>query len=246
MSDPVSEQWKVEYVVGTAEEVFLGIESSASLLQTLKVKAALRFVTVTRSALVLGSAQSPDVVDVAEQSSLGFDVVTRRSGGGAVWLDPVEQVWVDVIVPVDHTHWLPDVGRSFEWLGKVWALTLCELGIARDRITVHDGAMKTSVWSDLLCFAGVGPGEVFVDGRKVVGIAQRRSRNAALFQCGLLLHWDVNPSLFSAHARIGLNELDVQQVGVGIDEILGRAVKHAEVESAFTRNVQLFTIGGQG
>ena len=41
-----------------------------------------------------------------------------------------------------------------------------------------------------MCFAGIGPGEVTVDGRKVVGLAQRRTRAGALFQCAALLRWD--------------------------------------------------------
>ena len=41
-----------------------------------------------------------------------------------------------------------------------------------------------------MCFAGLGPGEVTVDGRKVVGISQRRTRAAARFQCVVLERWD--------------------------------------------------------
>jgi hypothetical protein len=41
-----------------------------------------------------------------------------------------------------------------------------------------------------VCFAGLGPGEVTVDGRKAVGIAQRRTRAGSLFQCAVPLRWD--------------------------------------------------------
>ena len=41
-----------------------------------------------------------------------------------------------------------------------------------------------------ICFAGVGPGEVLLDGRKVVGISQRRTRVGARFQCVVLRTWD--------------------------------------------------------
>jgi lipoate-protein ligase A len=41
----------------------------------------------------------------------------------------------------------------------------------------------------VVCFAGLGPGEVSVNGRKVVGISQRRSRQGARFQCAALLEW---------------------------------------------------------
>ena len=50
--------------------------------------------------------------------------------------------------------------------------------------------MVCTPWCRQICFAGIGPGEVTVDGRKVVGLAQRRTRAGALFQCAALLRWD--------------------------------------------------------
>ncbi|HET7719481.1 MAG TPA: hypothetical protein VFK43_05895, partial [Acidimicrobiales bacterium] len=53
----------------------------------------------------------------------------------------------------------------------------------------HAGPLLTTPWSRLVCFAGLGPGEVTVAGAKVVGMAQRRTRAGALFQCAALLEW---------------------------------------------------------
>jgi hypothetical protein len=50
--------------------------------------------------------------------------------------------------------------------------------------------MQPTPWSTSVCFAGLGPGEVTVDGRKVVGLSQRRTREAALFQCCAALRWE--------------------------------------------------------
>jgi lipoate-protein ligase A len=50
--------------------------------------------------------------------------------------------------------------------------------------------MRSTPWSASVCFAGLGPGEVTVDGRKVVGLSQRRTREAALFQCCAALRWE--------------------------------------------------------
>lgn len=103
---------------------------------------------------------------------------------------PGELVWIDVIVPTGDVHWDDDVGRSFHWLGTVWHDTLAQLGVESQ---VHRGAMVTARLSPSVCFAGVGPGEVLVGGRKVVGISQRRVRRAARFQCAALLVWDPDP-----------------------------------------------------
>ena len=139
----------------------------------------------TGTALVLGSTQAASSV----RSDLpGVEVVRRRSGGGAVLLEPGAVLWVDVILPAADPLWVDDVGRSFHWLGGVWAEALRACGV--DGLAVHEGPMPRTDWSSLVCFAGLGPGEVTVGGRKVVGISQRRTRAAARFQCVVLERWD--------------------------------------------------------
>lgn len=142
---------------------------------------------VARPTLVLGSTQAADVVDVDAARASGTDVVRRRSGGGAVLLGPGDVLWVDVFVPAGDRRWDVDVGRAFEWLGQVWADAVCDLGVAA---TWHRGRTVATAWSDLVCFAGLGPGEVTVGEAKVVGMSQRRTRAGALFHCGALLRWD--------------------------------------------------------
>ncbi|HWI02868.1 MAG TPA: hypothetical protein VNT52_03450 [Acidimicrobiales bacterium] len=131
----------------------------------------------TSTAVVLGSTQ-PDAVVVP-----GTPAVRRRSGGGAVLMEPGGLVWIDVVVPVDDPLWEVDVGRAFAWLGETWAAAL------GGGATAHAGPLVTTPWSRLVCFAGLGPGEVTVDGAKVVGMSQRRTRAGALFQCAALLEW---------------------------------------------------------
>ena len=138
-------------------------------------------VEVTDTAVVLGSTQSPEAV-VPGQPAL-----RRRSGGGAVLVEPGGLVWVDVLVPAGDPLWAPDVGRAFAWLGRTWAEALGDVGVREAR--VHDGPLVTTPWSRLVCFAGLGPGEVTVGGAKVVGLCQRRARAGALFQCAALLDW---------------------------------------------------------
>jgi lipoate-protein ligase A len=134
---------------------------------------------VERPALVLGSGQPDDSVDRAAVDAAGLDVTRRRSGGGAVLIVPGESVWIDALVPRDDPLWSDDVRHAFHWLGDVWVEALAELGVDA---TVHRGGMVRSPWSELVCFAGLGPGEVTVDGRKLVGLSQRRTRHGARFQ----------------------------------------------------------------
>lgn len=138
-------------------------------------------------ALVLGSTQLDTDADRSALARAGVELVRRRSGGGAVLLEPGSSLWVDVVLPRDDPLWSEDVGVAFHWLGRAWVAALRSLGLPA---AVHEGALVTTRWSRLVCFAGLGPGEVTVRSAKVVGIAQRRTRDGARFQCALLHRWD--------------------------------------------------------
>lgn len=148
---------------------------------------------VDAPSVVLGSAQSLDVVDAERARRAGVAVARRRSGGGAVWLAPGAVTWVDLLVPAADPWWDHDVSRAAHWVGERWAEVLADLG--HDGVSVHRRGLVRSPWSDLVCFAGLGPGEVSWAGRKVVGISQRRTRVGARFQCAVLHHWDPGPLL---------------------------------------------------
>lgn len=142
---------------------------------------------VTDSAVVLGSTQKPEVLDLDRVAFEGLGVTRRRTGGGLVLVEPGAQVWLDLWLPPGDGLLLPDVGRSFAWLGEVWHSALAGLGVDA---TSHEGALQCGRWGRTICFAGVGPGELTVGGRKVVGLAQRRGRWGARFQAAALLRWE--------------------------------------------------------
>jgi lipoate-protein ligase A len=141
---------------------------------------------LSRPALVLGSTQSEDIVDRAAVSRDGVEVVRRRSGGGAVFLDPGNVVWVDLILPRGDRLWDDDAGRAPVWVGEAWAEALAAIGAGRSggsALSVSRAPLARTALGSLICFAAVGPGEVLVNGRKAVGISQRRTRAGARFQC---------------------------------------------------------------
>lgn len=152
------------------------------------VTPAVWVLAVDRPALVLGSAEPADHADADALAVAGVELVRRRSGGGAVLLRPGESTWVDLLLPAGHPLWVDDVGRATHWVGETWARALRALGLdAR----AHTGPMDRRPWSDRVCFAGLGPGEV-IDGRgrKLVGLSQRRTRAGARFQTSLHHRWD--------------------------------------------------------
>lgn len=148
--------------------------------------------SLERPALVLGSAQRGEVADHAAAEARGVEVVRRNSGGGAVLLEPGRCIWLDVLLPKDDPRWTDDVGLSAYWLGEVWADALASLGV---EAAVHRGRLEQTTWGRLVCFGAIGPGEVTVAGRKLVGISQRRTRHGARFQCLVHESWDPVPLL---------------------------------------------------
>lgn len=170
---------------------------------------------IERAAVVLGSTQSLDVVDTARAAALGFDVVRRRSGGGVVVLQPGDHAWIDVTVPRGHHLWSDDVEKATWWLGEVWCDVLREAD-ASARWEVHRGKLTASAPERRVCFASVGPGEV-VRGepvpRKVVGVSQRRTKDAARFQCTLFRRIDLD--LYANLLRDDVPASLAAAVGVG-------------------------------
>jgi len=143
-------------------------------------------------AVVLGSMQQFDDAQVARALSEGYGVTRRMSGGGGVVIEPDEIVWIDCFVPVDDPSYLRDVREGAYVIGEWWVRALVALGCDQDQLEVHRGAMTTTAYSKMSCFAGLGPGEVTLAGRKIMGLSQRRTRLGAWYFT--LVYLKSNPS----------------------------------------------------
>ena len=172
---------------------------------------SVRLLDVSGPALALGSTQSIEDVDLDAAKRLDVDVFNRQSGGGAVLLDPGAQLWVDVVIGRSDSLWNDDVSLASQWLGEVWVEALRSLGIEG---VVHRGEMVTNTLSPVVCFAGLAAGEVTVDGAKVVGISQRRTRAGARFQCSVPLRWDAKRHAELLAPGISKSGGDLNQVKV--------------------------------
>jgi lipoate---protein ligase len=195
---------------------------------------------VAEPTVVLGSTQRPEIVDAERARASGTAVVRRRGGGGAVALQPGDHVWIEAWIPRDDPLWEADVAAAAGWVGEWWSAALCTLmgGAGRctgtgtetgtatgggtggnDGLVVHRGKADPGRHGSLVCFSGRGPGEVFHDGRKVMGVSQWRSREGALFHTCAYTHWDPGPlvELFDFDPwprRDLLTDLDVAAIGV--------------------------------
>jgi hypothetical protein len=114
------------------------------------------------------------------------------------------------------------------WVGELWAdaLAMCEIA-DRDQLRVHRGGLERSSLSDLVCFGGLGPGEVTLHGEKVVGISQRRTREMARFQCVVHQRW--SPDLYRRYLLTDVVELQSRNRGVSLETEISR-ISVAEVD----------------
>jgi lipoate---protein ligase len=182
-------------------------------------------------AIVLGSSQSETVVDPHAAALSGFDVVKRRTGGGAVLVDN-SAIWIDIVLPRQHELWTDDISASMLWLGDVWLRVLSRLS-PRTIFTVHSGPMVRSVVSDAVCFAGRAPGEVCVGDKKIVGISQRRGREGARFQCVVYTMWSYQ---WMDHVS-GYGDLSsAYPSGCGLDDI-GVTASPEQIASALAEEI---------
>jgi lipoate---protein ligase len=217
--------WSVQHLSGPAAELH-----ARTLPEP--VRRTVWVMRVERPALALGSTQGSGDVDAGRAAQAEIELVRRRSGGGAVLLLPDDPVWIDLIVPAGDELWLDDVGRAAWWVGEAWCRALARLGADPQTLSVHRGPLERTEWSNRVCFATVGAGEVTSSGRKVVGISQRRTRHAARFQCAAVLHWDpqqlvdllaLSPSQRRAcSAAVATTAVGVGQLVAGVGEAGGR------------------------
>jgi lipoate---protein ligase len=124
-----------------------------------------------RATLVLGSAQSTEILDTQRLGELPLR--RRRGGGGLVLLQP-DDLWIDWWIPATDSRWRGDVHAASRMAGEWWAEVLATY--VSGAVTVHVGALEGDPAFRLVCFAGRGPGEVFVDDKKAVGVTQWRVR----------------------------------------------------------------------
>jgi lipoate-protein ligase A len=198
--------WRILHERGSAARLH---EVAAGALNELSPARTARFASAAAPALVLGSHQAEAVFDPNALRAAGVELARRRSGGSAVLVGRDQVLWLDLLIPAGDALWDDDVGRAAWWVGEMWAAAI---GAA----DVWTGPMRSGAWSKVVCFAGLGPGEVTVGGRKVVGVSQRRSPRGALFQTAALLDWRPDEYRELLAGPVGdPDELAASAVGLG-------------------------------
>ncbi len=162
-----------------------------------------------------------------------LNLTTRQSGGGAVLVDPQDILWVDVFIPKDSQFWEDDIAKASIRIGNAWKAALKEVKVSS---SVYKGKFLRSELSDLVCFAGKGPGEIFREDKKMLGISQRRSKFGTRFQCALIIEWNPN-HLIGAFNKVPIPNFEEEITAAGI----ASGCEKSKVLEAFIKSLTSFS-----
>lgn len=184
----------------------------------------------SRALLVLGRSQRGLPVDETV-----LPVVRRASGGGAVLAGP----WLlraTVSLPPRHRLTQGGIVAAARWFGDVHLRWLRAHGI--DAAELYDGP-STDHWA---CFAGRGPGEIVVDGRKIAGIAQRWGAARITLSGGTLLTPPPWQLLVRALRRADEETAELDSSAISAQQCLRQPVRAA----AWAASLRELLIAGVG
>jgi lipoate---protein ligase len=140
----------------------------------------------------LGCSQRGLCDAVAQRLRGRTELVLRESGGGAVLTGPW-LVGVSVVLPLTHSWACDGALTSYQRLGQLHATVLGGFGVVA-RATPPGELRSARVASavdtvDWACFGSVSPWElVDTKGRKLVGMAQRRTQSGVVLVAGTLVN----------------------------------------------------------
>lgn len=148
-------------------------------------RAFLRLYRFSPPCVSLGRNESSAPYDQAAIRRLGVDVVRRPTGGGAVWHD--HEVTYAVAAPIAAFGGLRAAYRTIH---ERLAVAIRSLGVSAS-VNLPQPPLTSSNLPHLRptrpCFASAIGGEVLVAGRKLIGSAQVRQREAFLQHGSILL-----------------------------------------------------------
>lgn len=128
-------------------------------------------------------------VDLERARGMGVDVVRRPTGGRAIWHS--SEVTYSVVAPLgapELGHHLKDI---FEAISRHLISGLIKLGVSAHSLAFQTGSHRVAGRTrSPACFAELHFGEITVDGKKLVGSAQRRTRHAFLQHGSILIGED--------------------------------------------------------
>ena len=146
--------------------------------------------TYDAPAIVLGCSQRKFEEGARARLAPEVELLLRPSGGGAVLTGPW-MVSCSVVLPLAHPWVQGRLPDSYQGLGQLHVDLLARLGVpcmALPPDQVDACNLRTGPIVPWACYGSLAPWEVVdAEGRKLVGLAQRRQRTGVLLVAGTLV-----------------------------------------------------------
>lgn len=205
--------------------VNMGIDEALAAL--CRDRATLRFYAWESPTLSIGYAQRCDSIDLAVCHTSGVTVVRRPTGGRAVLHR--QDLTYSLILPVRPPWTTCSITESYRLINRCLLRGLeifglrASLGCGPKRI---DGALAP------FCFPTIAQNDIVVDGKKMIGSAQRRFPGTLLQQGSILLDFDPVDILALLRTDERAAATSAFMTVGSLREALGRLPDRVEVEAA--------------
>jgi len=165
----------------------MAIDEALYTLITPLSRPVLRFYTWANPTLSLGFFQNyKKVVNRPFCVHNNIDVVRRITGGRAVLHDT--EVTYAVIAPLNQGFENQSLRDTYQLIAKALHQALLQFGVEQSAISFRDSSPRLSPGSSLpQCFTTVGQYEIASQGKKMIGSAQKRSRDGFLQHGSILV-----------------------------------------------------------
>ena len=204
----------------------MALDEALLLLCDEQLHLTLRFYEWARPTLSLGYFQSVHDVNLAECARRGFDWIRRPTGGRAVLHD--HELTYSVVGPIEVLG--ASIAQSHERISRALALGLEKLGLRAAFAPSEASAREASA----ACFAAPALVELTVQGKKIIGSAQVRTKRS------LLQHGSIPITIdFAAwEALMKLPASVLRRKAISVSEALGREPSIEELKRALIEGVQ--------
>jgi len=206
-------------------------ESIARLAIERKAPPALRVYGWSRPSVTLGRFQRAADVDSELCAARGIPVVRRPTGGRAILHG--DELTYSFSSPANMGHMTEGLFRSYATLSRAFLLAFLSLGIE-----VKASGRKRGVRTDRspLCFSSTSFGEITLEGRKIIGSAQRRWPGGMLQQGSIPLE---PPRHDTAAVFFRTREHDANEAGslMGLHEV-DTSITYESLRQALSKGFQ--------
>jgi lipoate-protein ligase A len=179
------------------------------------------------------SQQIEEEIDIEKASQLGWDIVKRPTGGGIVFHNEAE-ITYSLVTAIDNPILPKGLVPSYKKISEAIIAGLSKIGICaqiqNSKIQIQNKSQNPKIKTqNNLCFSYPAEYEVVVDGKKIVGSAQKRGRRT-LFQQGSIFVRETEEEAFSIMKR----PFDDPNA-VSVEKVIGREIRFEKLNDALIK-----------